>query len=711
VLTATDLVLAVVAAGMAATTAVFVRWAAEARSPLRGSVVVFVLLMMGGMLAGALVYFLDPSPARAVTGLWTATVIMSASVAVVFVGFLQEAARTPSSEPHGAWAGPRFVAAVVGLVLLNEFLMGWTFALAAGDGAVAAGSGPGAVLRLAGSVLVAPWFVFTMAAEMALTAAFLRRLLPVPALVLLGAQAGIMALSPPTLSGAAWTTAAIGISSAAMIGVVIYAMEHLYRQRHLAPAFASYLLRLTGVYAVMMAGISVWQLYGTPLVFGISVALEMIVFFEAVLRPEALRAAPTFTWLERPAWTTGLLGFVFVAELFMGASLAALLNPGSYVGSLVLLPLSGGTAHALGDALANGFYFFANTTATTAFLAMMGAEMGALAYFRLRETKGAELRGRLALMLGCYAAFVVFYPSLYYGEIFHGAPGASAPTSVPVLGWSMGLGSAPVAVGAFGLIVATYAILGAVTVLFGRRAVCSVFCSAAVMYQGTTIDAMKQFQRTSPLAHRYLGSRFSQAYSATTAGVMVALGGTAIASYLDSTGRANLTVGGADPSVFLFVLSFSVLWYVLFVTLPYAGTYSCVTMGWCYTGQISAWFSRIGFFRLKVRDREVCRRCTTIDCARACPVGLVDMPGHFRTKGEFRSAKCCGVGGCASACPYGNLYLADVRHWLRRRPTARPLLVAGALLPMAGAAPANGGPFVVTTPPGGAGQRTATLAP
>jgi len=90
-------------------------------------------------------------------------------------------------------------------------------------------------------------------------------------------------------------------------------------------------------------------------------------------------------------------------------------------------------------------------------------------------------------------------------------------------------------------------------------------------------------------------------------------------------------------------------------------------MGWCYTGTISAFFSRIGFFRLKVYDKEVCKRCTTVDCAKSCPVGLVDMPGHFRTKGQFRSSKCCGVGDCVEACPYGNMYFFDVRHWVRSR--------------------------------------------
>ncbi|MGP8076058.1 MAG: hypothetical protein ACLP8Y_04915, partial [Thermoplasmata archaeon] len=62
-----------------------------------------------------------------------------------------------------------------------------------------------------------------------------------------------------------------------------------------------------------------------------------------------------------------------------------------------------------------------------------------------------------------------------------------------------------------------------------------------------------------------------------------------------------------------------------------------------------------------------CKDCTTLDCAKGCPVALVDMPGHFRSTGEFRSSKCCGVGDCVEACPYDNLYISDVRHWIRGR--------------------------------------------
>jgi polyferredoxin len=119
----------------------------------------------------------------------------------------------------------------------------------------------------------------------------------------------------------------------------------------------------------------------------------------------------------------------------------------------------------------------------------------------------------------------------------------------------------------------------------------------------------------------------------------------------------------------------------MFVTIPYTGNYNCVTMGWCYTGTVAQLFQKVSFYKLKVRSKDVCKACTTLDCAKHCPVGLVDMPGHFRTKGEFRSTKCCGVGDCVEACPYGNLYVHDVRHWIRRR-VGLPESPRGTPLPM-----------------------------
>ncbi len=653
---------------MAVTTSYLIRWAAEARAVPRAAITVFLLVMMAAMLAGAAIYFAAPGRTSLVTGLWIAAAVMSISVFPLFWVLLRDAARTNAGGTTPPLGRPwLFLGSVATLVLANELLMGWTFSMANGV-AFAAGSAADIAGDLA-TVVSSSWFLFTMSAEMALSAYLLRDRFDRPLLWIFGAQALLMFLSPPALADVGWQWTTLLLGSGAMIALFVYVMEFLYRHREFNAALARYFVRLLALYALMMAGLFVWLRYGEPSIFALAIVLEMVLFLDAIVTSEGFRSGPPFPWQLNPRWAFALLGWIFVAELFMGAFLDLRLFGGDWLALVPALPLDGAATTIAYNAFYNGFWFVALVTGSTWFLAMMGAEMGALVWFKFRETQKRELKARLALMMGSYTLAAVYFPSVYYETAF---PHLPAGTAVPVLGWSMGIGSAPLAPSVFVVIFVSYLAVGVLALLFGRRVICSVFCTAPLMFQGTAIDSMKSFNRSSPIAHRFLGSRFSRAYSVSMGVTMGSLVVASFVSYLDQAGRLSITILGEDPTVFLFALYFSVLWYAMFVAIPYAGNYNCVTMGWCYTGAITAAFQSLGFYKLKVRDRQVCRDCTTVDCAKACPVGLVDMVGHFRTKGEFRSAKCCGVGDCVGACPYGNLYIHDVRHWIRERATRRP---------------------------------------
>jgi ferredoxin len=653
-------ILAGVAAGMAVVTAFLILSAVEARDRVRSWVALFLLAMMGEMWISVVIYFASPSERTLVLALAVSGVLMIASVIPLFVALARLRNASPTAGSVGGAQGLSGfgIALLAALVLANEFLMSWGIQMALG------GALPSGASSVFVAVVDSPWFLFTMAAEMALSSVLLWNRLPRPVVAILLLQSVIMLFSPPALGGATWLAASIYVSSGAMIVLFIFLFEYLYRHRQFTAALSNYLLALVGVYGLMMAGLFVWMYFGDASAFAISIVLEMVVFYVAIARPERFSGTLAKPWQLRSHWAFGLLSFVFVAELCMGAVLSLQLDPADYVGAFPFLPLSGPIGTVLLDAVSNGFWFLATAAASSWFLIMMGLEMGTLVVFKLRETKNLENRIRLGLTMGSYAAFAAFYPSIYFGMLF---PNAPDPSTVPVLGWSMGIGSYPLAIGVFGVLLVTYAVTGVLVAFFGRRVVCSVFCTAPLMYQGTAIDSMKSFNRSSQIGHKYLGSRFSAAYSITTGVVMAALFGTALLSYFDTTGATNIYIQGTDPSVFFFILSFSVGWYVLFVSIPYVGNYNCVTMGYCYTGTITQAIQKISFFKLKVRDPQVCRDCTTLDCAKGCPVGLVDMPGHFRTKGEFRSTKCCGVGDCVEDCPYDNLYISDVRHWFRRR--------------------------------------------
>ncbi|HTZ61425.1 MAG TPA: hypothetical protein VMC82_02110 [Thermoplasmata archaeon] len=663
------LLLVVVAVAMGIATGLLIRAAVEARSRARSWIAVYLLAMMGEMWVGAVVVLAQPTTAGLVAGVALSGLLMVATIAPVAAGLLRGRGSLPAPTALGAEPialGWGMAVVIAALVLANEFLMSWGLLLAGGATALPTGA-----LGIFGSVVNSPWFLFTMSGEMFLTAGLLWKRLPRPFLAVLLVQAAIMLFSPTALGGPYWPSLAIYASSALMIGLFVYLFEYLYRHRQFPAAYGSYLVELVFVYGLMMVGQFVWVYFGDGTTFAVSIVLEMVVVYLAVSRPGALDTGPSPPWQLRPAWTFALLSGVFLAEVCMGAVLSVQLDPSDYLGGFPFLPLAGTPGTIALNALSNGFWFFATAAASSWFLIMMGLEMGALVVFKFRESRNLENRIRLLLMMGCYAGFAVFYPSIYFALVF---PSAPDPSQVPVLGWPMGIGSYPLATSVFAVVLVTYVVLGALSALFGRRVVCSVFCTAPLMYQGTAIDSMKSFNRSSPIARKYLSSRFSGAYSATLGLVMAALVGTSVLSYLDAIGAASVYIQGNDPSVFFFVASFSVAWYVLFVAIPYAGNYNCVTMGWCYTGTISQAFQKIGFFKLKVRDKQVCRDCTTLDCAKGCPVGLVDMPGHFRTKGEFRSTKCCGVGDCVEECPYDNLYISDVRHSIRRwlgRPETR----------------------------------------
>ncbi len=662
--------LVAVAGGMAVATAVLIWAAVEARSWARSWVALYLLAMMGEMWAAALVYLAHTSVGGLVAGLSLSGGLMVASLVPLFVGVAKP--RDSGASPTAVGGSPvelglGYAVLIAAVVLTSELLMSWSFQLAVGGLSRSAGA-----LGLFVNGVDSPWFIFTMSGEMFLTALLLRNRLPKSLLAMLLVQSGIMLFSPPALGGSTWSALSVYVSSALMIGLFVYVFEYLYRYRQFSNAFGSYLVELVSVYGLMMAGLFVWMYFGNGTAFALSIVLEMVVVYLAIARPAIFRDPLATPWQLRPNWTFALLSGVFVAEVCMGAVLSVQLDPADYLGAFPFLPLAGAPGTVVLNALSNGFWFFATAAGSSWFLIMMGLEMGALVVFKFRESKNLENRIRLGLMLGSYAAFAVFYPSIYFALVFPNSPNAS---QVAFLGWPMGLGSYPLAAGVFGTVLLTYVITGVLVALFGRRVICSVFCTAPVMYLGTTLDSMKSFNRTSPIARKYLSSRFSAAYSVTLGLVMVTLAGTSLLSYLDSIGRLNVYIAGTDPSVFFFVASFSIAWYVLFVAIPYAGNFNCVTMGWCYTGIIAGAFQKIGTFKLKVRDKQVCWDCKTLDCAKGCPIGLVDMPGHFRQTGEFRSTKCCGVGDCVEDCPYDNLYISDIRHTVRRllgRPETRP---------------------------------------
>ena len=645
-----------IAALMALLTAWLLKRGSTVKTLTDAGLVLFLMVMMASMFLSAVIYQYFPSFVTLFELVALNMISMSIGLIPILAALFRGDRPLDETRKGSSISSTSLVfAAVIVLAMLSEAFMGWTFALVSGVASTTTQS----VLSSLVDSMSSYWFIFTMASEMAVTLYLVGRRFPRNFRWLVAVQTVIMVLSPTAISNSSWAYWALWGNSGAMIVAIIFIFEYLYKNQTVAAGALSYVVRLLGAYALMMAGFFVWLLYGDATVFVASIVAEMVVYFSIVLDEKRLSAPPLQGWLSMPNWAFALLLSVFVAEFFMGGVLDIQANGTSYFTGLPFASLAGSATTVVGAALYDFIVFVASITASFLFLAMMGIEMGSLVVFKIRYARETETKIRLVLVIVAYALYSLFLPVFVLGAVL---------PSIPWIGWSMGLGTAGALAPAVILaLVGTYLISGGLSFLFGSRQVCSLFCTAALMYQGTTLDAMSKFNRTSKLGRKYLTSRIPSAYKIVITLVWGSLIATAAISYLTSVGTLNITFFGQDTSYFLYAFYFSFLWYVVWIMTPFVGTYGCATTGVCGWGAFNQLISRVGLFRIKVKSSDTCMDCKTKDCAKVCPVGLTDMPGAFIEKGEFRSFKCIGVGDCVSACPYNNVFFFDVRNWIRMK--------------------------------------------
>lgn len=616
---------------------------------------VFFTSMFASMIVVFLLYILNPTRTGIEVSLGTGLAITMMGVLVI----IRDASkRTKPGKKTVEFHVSRLSfgrSIIISLILLNEFLMGWVFVRASGIVAPLDVS----LLTTFSYIVGSYWFIFIMVLEMAFTIYAFRKELPKSLLLLISLQAAVMLLSPTAIAAKLWVSAGVFLGAGFMTVLFISMFEYLARKNSIDKTIANYYLALLWAYALMMGGLYLWKLDGDELFFAISIILEMAIYFNLILNSKKSSVAQETSWLLDAKWTFGVLSALFVAEFFMGALLDAQVNgPQNLIQRAAFASLSGAPLYTISAALYNFVSFFGTVTTSPWFLIMMGTEMGALVLFRIGAVRELETKIRLSLVIVAYGVYSIALPSFLIPS--------SLVAKTPFVGWSMGVGTAgPVAPTLLFALVATYLVSGVLSLLFGSRQTCSVFCTAALMYQGTFYDKMKSFNRSSKIGRKYLTSKLSGLYKVTFSLVWGSLIVAIAVSYLDSIGVLNISLFGNDPTVFLFTFYFSFLWYIIFFTIPFVGTYACVSMGWCHWGTFNQLVGRLGFFKLKVKDPNVCAKCATKDCAKACPVGLTDLPSQFLSKGEFKSHKCIGVGDCVSSCPYENEYFYDVRNWFK----------------------------------------------
>ena len=642
-------------AAMAVAMAYAIYAASRADNPLRKLVVYLILAMMNGMLVAPFIYLAFPGILSEIGAVEVALVAM----AVELIPFLALFMRDIFLEDQDA--SRRFLMVFTSVfVILDEVLMSLVFNLVLSHQQYLALMSTSPVAAIFQSVS-SYWFVFPMSIEMFLSIILMRRDQNSWTLVLLLAQASIMFLAPPAVTGHHWGPLMVYLSGAVMTGFFVFLFEHLYRAQSVRRSMGSYILLLLAVYTAMMAGVFLWQVYGSIYLFSLAMIADMALYLWGTLHRGMLSTGARTYWLANRRWSFSFLLLVFAAEFFMGAAFdIQYYGAVPFIASTGIVPLTGSMLSIVGKAVFDFFIFFGSVSLSSWFLVMMGIEMGSLVVFKIRKTREMETRIRLSLMLVAYGIYSILLPSFIVQN----------PASVPFIGWSMGIGTAgPVSPLLILPMVLTYVTSGILSLLFGSRQLCSVFCTAPVMYQGTFYDSMKKFNNSSGMSKSLTRAdrTGNMVYRIVSNMVYVSVIAAAVISWLDSTGRLNLTFYGTDPEYMLYIFYFGFLWYAVFILMPYVGSYGCINTGYCQWGNFNRFISRFGFFRLKVRDPNQCVTCPTKDCASACPVGNYGQPGSFITKGEYKDSRCVGIGDCVNACPYENIFYYDVRHFVREK--------------------------------------------
>lgn len=423
------------------------------------------------------------------------------------------------------------------------------------------------------------------------------------------------------------------------------------------------------IFVVMSSAIFVGTVFVKPFgivwaYFALAMVAGMAFYFKSSLNNTG-GVEKRIGWRKNRKFLLWILSASFIAEWFLSAAIVfhfyVPVKPGG-VGNLVSFSnyLGGTDVFTPLSMLVEIPVFIGGVTDTPWFWTIMGLEMSTLVIIRMRSLQWKEKRWNLALAMAAYWGWTVWFQSDWWTMLF-GSSAYRLPfwPNIGELGPFL-----PVLIAG---IIGSYVLFAILAVLFGRRSYCSTLCPSAVMYGGTLGQSMVSYNYDSDFSRKHIGSKYKNsvltvAYNSWIIAILLS-----VLSYYSVTSIPGLTIYGIDTAGFYTTIVWNLLWYIFFISIPFFGMSPCRRYGWCSTGTFVGFFSRIGLFRLKVRDSQTCVTCPTKDCVTSCEVGLGDLAAQFIKKGEFRSSKCVGAGSCVEACPYDNIFFYDVRNLIKEK--------------------------------------------
>ena len=421
------------------------------------------------------------------------------------------------------------------------------------------------------------------------------------------------------------------------------------------------------IYTLMSVSIFIGTIYHNPFYlgwvpFGIAMVVGMI-FYLYIHFPLGEKDKKRTGWIKNPKFVFVVLLTSFISEWFLAASIEFQAYAPYFVTgfqNLVVFSnmLGGVTVFNSRSIIVDIFYIFGAVPDYYIFLTIMGVEMGALVLLRMKSIQWKEKRVNLAFALIAFALYTTIYPNFI---------GISTYSKLPL--WANVGALAPLYPYVIPSLLGSYALYAVLALLFGRRSYCSTLCPSAVMYGGNLGQSLISFNYESKFSRKNIGSRFKGWVISVLSSLWVIMIAVSFLSYITASKMGTFDLYGIDVSVYFSFFIWNFLWYLFFISIPFVGMSPCRRYGWCTTGTFVGFFSKLGLFKLKVKDPATCATCPTKDCVSACEVGLGDLPAQFIKTGEFKSVKCVGSGSCLEACPYDNIFFYDIRNFLKERKT------------------------------------------
>ncbi|MDG6915325.1 MAG: hypothetical protein JRN58_07795 [Nitrososphaerota archaeon] len=264
--------------------------ATRPRTGVNAAIFMLLLGTMVAMLVGpAYLYLTTLSFGISDVVVWEIAVFMSGGMVPIFA--LTAAQFVFESDPERKRQVPLAAllehkaalrAGYIFLLVLSEFMMGWTFGLASGLIRLSSGYSAADVARQIQFSVTSYWFVFTMAGEMVLTIATIRRYLRPSLLKTLSIQTAMMFFTPTALAWSVWKTFTIYGEAALMTILIAFAISRLRGLAEEDRSVLSYLGLFIISNAVMMLGLLLWLLDGDSLLLAASLVVATVIYFDAV---------------------------------------------------------------------------------------------------------------------------------------------------------------------------------------------------------------------------------------------------------------------------------------------------------------------------------------------------------------------------------------------------------------------------------------------